>query len=66
MKRLQIRSFELLARFEELAETLNPLPIAEHSKSKFQADVNSMNNFFMQLQIMSDEFLQLSKEPLTA
>ena len=66
IKAKRVDTFELLARFEELAETLNPLPIAEHSKSKYQADVNSKNNFFRQLQIMSTSFFSYLKRLMTA
>ena len=61
IKSKKIDTFEILARFEELAESLNYLPIAEKNDA-LRANLNSKSNFFRQLQVMADEFIGLSKE----
>ena len=44
IKAKRVDTFDILSRFEELAETLDALPIAETKKSKYQVDVNDKNN----------------------
>jgi hypothetical protein len=53
IKSKRVDTFEILARFEELAETLDPLTIADLSDaSGYQADVNGKSNCFRQLQVL--------------
>ena len=61
IKSNRIDTFEIMARFEILAQSLNELPIA-NTGSELKANLNSKNNFLRQLQQMSDEFIELSKK----
>ena len=61
IKAKKVDTFEILARFEELAGSLNYLPIAE-KEDPIRANLNSKSNFFRQLQGAADEFVKLSKK----
>lgn len=64
IKAKKVDTFEILTRFELLAESLDFLPIKENSENErnILADLNSKSNFLQQLQTMSLEFLELSKQ----
>lgn len=62
IKSKSTNTFEILARFEEFAESMDYLPIAEKADG-IRANLNSKSNFYKQLQIHSDEFIKLSKNP---
>ena len=55
-----VDTFEILARFEEIAQPLNHLPIKE-KEDGLRANLDTKSNFFRQLQAMADEFVSLSK-----
>jgi hypothetical protein len=61
IKNKRVDTYELLSRFEELAQSLNNKKIVEKS-DEFKANLNSKNAFFQQLQNMSTEFIELSKK----
>jgi len=61
IKSTRIDTFEILARVEEFAQSVNHLEIADTS-DELKANLNSKTSFFRQLQLMTDEFLELSKE----
>ena len=61
IKSKRVDTFELLARFEELAQSLHYLPIVV-KEDKLRANLNSKASFLRQLQVMADEFIELSKQ----
>ena len=56
----KVDEYEILARFEELAETLDKLEIA-YKEDDLKANLNSKNSFLLELQQLSTEFIELSK-----
>ncbi|CAF0968342.1 unnamed protein product [Brachionus calyciflorus] len=63
IKNNKVDQYEILARFEDLAQSLDRMEIAEKD-DELRANLNSKNAFFQQLQIMSNEFIELSKKSL--
>ena len=62
---LKIDTYEIMARFEELAQSLNWLEINPViSNDPLKADLNNKSTFIQQLQQMTYEFLELSKRAL--
>jgi hypothetical protein len=61
IKAKRVDTYEILARFEMLAQSLNSLPIAEKNDIH-RAELNPKNNFLSQLQSKADEFLEISKK----
>jgi hypothetical protein len=61
IKAKRVDTFELLSRFEEFADSMSYLPIAE-STDPLKANLNSKSTFFKELQSMADEFIKLSKQ----
>ncbi len=59
----KINQFEILARFEELAQSLNEEEIVEE-QDELRADLNSKSAFFKELQKLSSEFYLLCKKSL--
>ena len=57
----KINEYELLARFEELAQTMNGFTIVENINEQ-QANLNTKQTFFRNLQQLSTEFIELSKK----
>jgi hypothetical protein len=60
IKNKKVDCYELLARFEVLAQTMNRFEIAEKGH-ELKANFNSKSAFFKQLQTMSSEFNELAK-----
>jgi hypothetical protein len=52
-----------MSRFEELAQSLRKLKIAEKN-DELKANLNTKSAFFQQLQNMSTEFIELSKKAM--
>ncbi|CAF0929848.1 unnamed protein product [Brachionus calyciflorus] len=63
IKNTKVDQYEIFARFEDLAQSLDRMEIAEKG-DELRANLNSKNAFFQQLQIMSNEFIELSKKSL--
>ena len=61
IKAKRVDTFEILARFEVLAESMVKLPILT-KVDRLRANLNSKTNFYRQLQGMADEYIQLSKK----
>lgn len=57
----KVDTFELLARFEQLAQSLDKVPIAEN-KDERVANLDPKNAFLQQLQTLAFEFIDLSKK----
>jgi len=61
----KVNEFEILARFEELAQSLDYLEINDAQKEdELKANLNSKTTFFNNLQNMASEFIQLSKKAM--
>jgi hypothetical protein len=60
IKNRKVDSYEMLARFKVLAQTMNKFKIAKKGE-ELKANLDSKNAFFQQLQAMSTEFIELSK-----
>ncbi len=61
----RVNEFEILARFEELAQSLNYLEILDQQiEDDLRANLNNKTTFFNKLQNMATEFIQLSKKAL--
>ena len=63
IKAKRINEYEILARFEELAQSLNRMEVKDKG-DELKANLNSKNAFFQQLQAMSTEFIELSKRAM--
>jgi hypothetical protein len=62
IKNKKIDTYEIISRFEELAQSLNWLEINPAiSSDPLKANLNNKNTFLQQLQQMTYEFLELSK-----
>jgi len=62
IKNKKIDTYEIISRFEELAQSLNWLEInLVVSNDPLKADLNSKSTFLQRLQQMTYEFLELSK-----
>ena len=62
IKNKKIDTYEIISRFEELAQSLNWLEINPVvSTDPLKADLNNKSTFLQQLQQMTYEFLELSK-----
>lgn len=61
IKSKKVDTFELLARFEQLAQSLDRLEIAKQTDER-KANLNSRNAFLQSLQSMAFEFIELSKK----
>jgi len=57
----KVDTYELLARFEELAQSLHKLEI-NNNEQELKASLNSTNNFLQKLQAMSFEFISLANQ----
>ena len=57
IRETKVNEYEILARFEQLAYTLNSLTIKE-TGDELRANLNNKNAFFQQLQFMSYEFIK--------
>ena len=65
IKNRKIDTYEIMARFEELAQSLNWLEINPViSNDPLKANLNNKSTFIQQLQQMTYEFLKLSKRAL--
>jgi hypothetical protein len=56
----KVDTFEILARFEQLAQSLNRLEIVKNNDEK-KANLDRKNSFLQNLQSMAFEFIELSK-----
>jgi len=61
IKNKKVDKFEILARFEQLAQSLNKFT-AISNKDENMVDLDKKNAFFNQLQAMAFEFVELSKQ----
>lgn len=61
IKSKRVDTYEILSRFEQLAQSLNNLTIYEDTDSR-KAQLDSKNVFLSNLQSMAFEFIELSKE----
>ena len=59
----KVDTYEILTRFEELAQSLNYLPL-KRKDDTLKADLNSKNAFLLELQKMSSEFIEISKKTM--
>ena len=65
IKNRKIDSYEIIARFEELAQSLNWIEISPaDNKDPLKANLNNKSTFIQQLQQLTYEFLELSKRAL--
>ncbi len=62
IKQKRVDTYEIMSRFEELAQSLNRHDIAKGDQLK--ANLNTKSVFFEQLQNMSSEFIKLSKKAM--
>ena len=63
IKNKKVDEYEILSRFEQLAQSLNRLPIAAQTEHKKTA-LDPKNNFLQRLQTMAFEFIELSKQSM--
>ena len=49
-----------MARFEQLAESLDQLEINKSTSNEYKSCLNTISGFLKQLQNLADEFLELS------
>ncbi len=63
IKNKRVDTYELMSRFEELAQSLSKLKIAEKN-DELKANLNTKSALFQQLQNMSTEFIELSKKAM--
>ncbi len=56
----KVDEYEILSRFEELAQALNRLAVKEKG-DELRSNLNSKASFYQQLQSMSTEFIEISK-----
>ena len=61
IKNKKIDSYEILARFEQLAQYLNKLEAKPNQDSR-TTQLDNKNSFFQHLQKMALEFVELTKE----
>jgi hypothetical protein len=63
IKPKRIDTYEILARFEELAQSLDKLEISDNNEEKanLKANLNSKSGFLQELQTLAFEFIELSK-----
>ena len=63
MKSKKADTYEIMAKFEELAQSLNHLPIAK-KEDELRENLNSKSAFLQQLQNMTTEFFEMSKKTI--
>jgi hypothetical protein len=61
IKNKKIDTYEILARFEELAQSLDWIQMKNTRNDPLKANLNDKNVFLQKLQQMAFEFIELSK-----